>query len=255
MKKTTSVFTFLFSSFSLFSQATDSLYYYRENGDKEWWYVQQDVFSFRMQNGLAYSDPETDMSVVDALYQRPNSSRKINLMEFRPESNGSQRETERDKPRSRPGFECEFLVLSKDKNALKSENKWKTTDDLLLVVFRDPGISAQEVTQFMNRNDLLPYHTPSNSLPSEGTWTYAFRLKPNKCGQTNTVQKAKEVFEQEAALVKICSPNLRVYEPACEVLSYEYSNLYADPNKLWWLENTGEGILNGQTGTEDADID
>ena len=245
----------LYNSFLIFAQNTDSVYYYRENGEKEWWYIQEDVFSFRMLNGLTYSNSETDTSIVDSVYQRSNSSRKINVMEFRPESNDTQREIEKNKPRNRPDFECEFLVLSKNKLATKIENKWKTTDDLILVVFRDPGISSNEVAQFMNRNDLMPYHVPSINLPQEGTWTYIFRLKPNKCGQSNTIEKAQEIFKKENALVKICSPNLRVYEPACEVLSYEYSNLYPEANKLWWLENTGEEILNGQVGTADADID
>ncbi|MGV3631308.1 MAG: S8 family peptidase [Bacteroidota bacterium] len=253
MKKIAVLFTFLSFKLFLFTQNTDSVYYYRENGEQEWWYIQKDVYSFRMQNGLAYNDPETDMSIVDALYQRQNSSRKINVMEFRPESNDNQREVEKNKPRTRPGFECEFLVLSKDKNALKAENKWKTTDDLLLVVFRNPGISSSEVAQFMNRNDLLPYHTPSNSLPHEGTWTYAFRLKPTKCGQTNTIQKAKEVFEQESALVKVCSPNLRLIEPACDYLP-ENDN-YSEENRFWWIDNNGGEVANDVNGTADADVD
>lgn len=241
-------------NFNLWSQDTDSVYYYRENGDKEWWYIQKDVFSFRLQNGLEYSNSETDMSVVDSTYQRKNSTRKMNLLEFRPNTNENQREIEKGRPRNQPNFECEFLVLTKDKLAPKSDNKWKTSDDIILVLFKNAGISNSEVAQFMSRNDLVPYHTPSNNLPSQGNWTYAFRIRTDRCGQTNSIKKAKEIFENESEIVKLCTPNLKVYEAFCDE-SYEYSNLYDAPNALWWIDNNGGQVHNSYFGDLDADVD
>ena len=254
MKKNVILFLTIAWAFQSFSQNADSIYYYRENGEKEWWYIQKDMFSFRLQNGLEYTNPETDFDVVDSVYHKNNSTRKLNILEFKENSNDGEREIEKNKPRNRPNFECEFLVLTKDKFASKSEYKWKTSDDIVLVVFRDPGISNSDIAQFMNRNDLVPHHTPGNNLPSQVSWTHAFRIRPDKCGQVSSIQKAKEIFENENALVKICSPNLKVYDSHCEVIQSN-TEVYSENNKMWWLENTGEEIINGQTGENDADVD
>lgn len=253
MKKIAISLLILASCYYSLSQNTDSVYYYRENGEKEWWYIQKDVFSFRLQNGLEYTNSETDFSIVDSVYHKNNSTRKLNILEFKETSSSVEREIEKNKPRNRPNFECEFLILTKDKFATKSEQKWKTSDDIVLVVFRNPGISGSEVAQFMNRNDLVPEHTPSNDLPSQVSWTYAFKIRTDKCGQVNAIQKAKEIFENETALVKICSPNLKVYESHCEIIESNTA-IYGENNKMWWLENTGEEVVNGQVGTLGADI-
>lgn len=242
-------------SLNINAQSVDSVFYYNESGQQEWWYIQKDVYAFRTINGLPYTGTDANMSVVDQKYHEPNTPRKLNIMEFKPTSTDPQKVTEKNKVRIKPTFECEFPVITKEKTLDKSFNKWKTVDDYILIVFRDSYISSSDVSQFAIRNDLILVHQPSNALPQDYSWTYIFRLGPTRCGSSDPITVAKEIYVNESAIVKISEPNIRTFTSDVCMTVNEMSLDAARPNKLWHIENTGLPVWLTFSGTIDADAD
>lgn len=249
----------LFCSTALFALSgaaqLDSVFFYDHNGNQRWYYVQKDVYSFRLQNGQEYEDPNIDMNVVDRKYHQTGGQRKLNVVEFKNTSLEPGREIEKNRARNKPNFECEFLVLSEEKDASKDEGKWVTSDDILIVSFHDPHISQSQVQAFANRNDLLISHSPSNQLDDNYKWSYLFKVKNNKCLLKNTIDIAKEIYENEHNILDYVYPNLSTvkFESCTPVNEMSLDTWQVD--KFWHIRNNGQNIFNGRTGLAGADAD
>lgn len=243
-------------------------FYYNPDGTKEIWYKQQDVFAFRMINGLPYTG-SFDQNIVESVDHKSNTYRRINEMHFKPTATPVQKQTERNKARNKPNFECEFLVITKQPNLDKTYNKWHSTNDMVMVTFRDPNISMSEIQQFKIKHDLILDYKPSNKLPLEMRTTYIFRLGPTKCGsQKDAITTAKEIFEQDSFRVKIAEPSIQLYKEPAMVPNQDDNSASSaafcssislnEPSKsrMWQIDNDGSSIIwNGQIGTADADAD
>jgi hypothetical protein len=58
----------------------DSTYFYNDNGTKNWWYVQKDVFLYRMNTGACYT--MSPNSTIDECKHLTNTLRKHNRLKF-----------------------------------------------------------------------------------------------------------------------------------------------------------------------------
>lgn len=243
-------------SICLYAQ-TDSVYYYDHQGNKVWYYVLEDVYSFRLQNGKAYQNSDMDMNVVERNYHKPYNTRQINVMEFKESSPKTGRQTERIRVRELPEFECEYPVLGKLRKLTKEEQPWYTTNDILLVAFADPHISQADVQAFANRNDLIIAHRPENGLDPDLSWTYLFYIQKNKCLVQDPVSKAGQIYEQEHEMLDYVYPNIAAAEiHSCTPVN-EMGKFSNQPDALWQLRNQGQTVvIDGiaYAGTADADV-
>lgn len=252
------------------AQNTDSVYYFNPDGTKEYWYVQKDMYAFRMVNGQPYTDTY-DAAIVEKIDHTINTGRKLNEMHFKNASNETGRTIEKDKVRNHPNFECEFSVLTKNKDLDKSHGRWHTTNDHVLVTFRDNNFSQSELQQFKNKHDLILDYQPSNKLPDGFDKTYVFRLGSGKCGNhIDAIETAKQIWLQDNDKVKIAEPGIRLYKQP-EILANNLDNTIAFPNgayctgltfqeqnltKMWHIDNDGtNNVWGGNVGTADADAD
>ncbi len=246
--------TALISLNSISQAEADSVFHYDQNGNEVWYYIQKDVYSFRLQNGQEYVEPNIDMNVVDTKYHQSGGQRQLNVVEFKNTSPESGRLIERERARNKPNFECEFPVVTKEKNVSKDLSKWATSDDVLIVAFSDPHISQNEVQAFANRNDLILIHKPSNDLNNNYIWSYLFSIQKIKCGVTNPITTAKEIYSNEDAIVEYVFPNITSIEfSTCTTVND--MNIGNQPDALWQIRNNGGNIYNSQSGTTDADAD
>ncbi len=57
----------LFFSINLFAQL-DSISYNNPDGSKNWWYIQKDVYAFRLINGQEFNVNTLNASIVDSIH-------------------------------------------------------------------------------------------------------------------------------------------------------------------------------------------
>ena len=227
-----------FVSMLTLSAQIDSVYYYNPDSTKEMFYVQKDMYNFRLANGAEFNLSSSN-AIVDEIQHLLKTPRKLNLIKF---TNGV---TEADIQNfistnlNIPEFEFAAKVMSKDINSLTdySQEKFLTTDDLLLVTFKDPLISQADIDAFMNRHDLILEQAPLAGLSSAASWSYEFRLIYNlENYDRNTIDVCKKIFEEENDIVKISVPSITYLDDAdnfSTIAEIDYYNNIT-PNEMQW---------------------
>jgi subtilisin family serine protease len=242
MKKTIFTLIALAISSMCFAQANDSVYFY-VNGIPYWLYIQHDVYTFRMQNGAEYAGSINPTIVVDFKYDDPRTSRQVNQFFFSSTSTEKEREDVKEEVRATAGFEAEFLTLTHSPNLDFTYNEWKSTNDLVLVLFQDPEITPTEVDNFADTYNLTLMHAPENPQPPN-RYTYIFKVNSQKDLTQTTAEAAAEIYEEASSIVYWIEPDF-------VMLPTLFSN---DPyfGAQWHIKNTSQCIGQQPTGTPSA---
>ena len=250
-------FTFLvlmaaFGSHAQFS-IPDSTYVYDENGQKVWYYIQKDVFTFRLSGDAEYTGPVNN--AVDNQDYWIDVPTHFNEIRFNPSSPMMQRYSQMMQVYSQSDYEISSVALTKNASADYTQQEYYRTDDRIMVRFHDPNIAQTTIDNFMTTYSLALEHQPDPGLPSTVAWTYVFKIIPVKGEETNSVKLAQQINENEPALVKLAEPNMYATFPlACQPTT-EVGQLIAGTNGTWHIRNDGSTIWNGMSGTNDADAD
>ena len=233
----------------------DSVYWYVK-GQPQYWYVQQDVWAFRLITGEKYT-ATFDQNIIKEIEHRRDKPRKVNEVYFKPGSTPADRAKERKRIEQHPKFQCAFKVITRYKSEVNNRlaMKWLSTSDIINVIFNDPDPSQAAIQQFKTKYGLFTEHVPDPALPKVGnsSWTYAFGVNNNFCQTRTSVSVSALIIEQDAALVKIAEPLIEPNEPSQAI---EFQQFTTDPyfDDSWHIKNTGQ-CVEGVTGTADADCD
>ncbi len=245
------------NSFSQVSIPPDSSFYYNENGTKNWWYLQKDVFLYRMTSGTCYTMATNP--TIDECKHLFATNRKQNRIKFSAAATPMQKAIIINSIGTTTGFESASPAVSKTKNVPYTAGTFNETNDLILVRFTPTALNtATALTAFMTRNNLSLYHQPLSSLPFPKKWTYIFKInldpKNKPYGDVFTV--AQYVFTNEVGFVLSCEPDMNMYvtSGSCEQVT-EYANNTASgtPDGLWHIRNQGQTAYNTFVGTAGSD--
>lgn len=137
-----------------------------------------------------------------------------------------------------------------------SKKKYYPTDDLILVVFKNPSISESELSNFMKKYNLDLVYKPSSDLPSGYSWTHIFKLREHPQNKfLTTISLSNKINENEPDLVGLSEPNsFSAIPSACDAVD-ELSSSPDNNNYTWYINNDGGTVYNGHNGVADADAD
>ena len=253
--KTVVTFLFIFGTFlisnKIFAQV-DSVFWY-VNGHKDYWYIQQDVWVFRLINGQQYTS-NCDPNVVEKVVYRDGAKQKYNEIHFKDNSIPNQREIEKQKIRADHLFRCELPVINKDRYEINNRIKknWMVVDQQILVTFIDDNPTNSIINNFKAKWGLILVHTPKRGLIPRGA--YVFELINNQCNLNKTsISLSADIYAQDGgSVVKIVDPNIHLN------VIISAPDPYFD--NLWHITNTGQCVTKGivsttGNGTPDADCD
>ena len=184
---------------------------YDINGNKNWYYIENDIYCFKLKDEIKYSG-ETTMS-VDTLKYWKNVTSKFNEIQFRPNASINSRMNQIIEIQNSPNFVMSSVALTSKKPSNSKKNNYNQTDDRILITFNNPNINKSEVQTFAKKYNLNVIHQPNSSLPRSLNWTYVFKFKPIEKGMT-TIKLAQIINEHEAKLVKFAEPNIYSVIPA-----------------------------------------
>lgn len=184
----------------------DSVYLYQENAQKEWFYVQKDVFCFNLIDNSNYNGYLPGF--VDTIFSYSNSYSNFNAVYFSSSSTITERLGFENYIKNLDGFKSIAWTISRTQNEYQGYNFY-LTDDVIMVTFNDPLLQLSEIDSFASKYGLELVYQPPSSLPNEVSWTYSFILKnhPNNKNLT-TIKLAQEINEQEDTLVMLADPNV-----------------------------------------------
>lgn len=155
--------------------STDSTYTYNENHQKEWHYIQKDVYCFKLKDEAKYSN--YDNEAIDTILYWNNVTSKFNEVHFNKTSTLSQRKEIINQIRSLSDFEVESYALTKERDKEYNEHRFFQTDDKILITFQNKTIDEHTVLDFANKYNLELIYKPSERLPKNLDWSYTFRIK------------------------------------------------------------------------------
>ncbi|MCO5269931.1 MAG: S8 family serine peptidase [Brumimicrobium sp.] len=232
----------------------DSVYLYNKEHQKDWYYVQKDVFSFNFTDNSIYN---YDLpGYIDSTSTYSNSFSIFNFVYFSNTSTKEQREEFINSLKSLENFKSYAWSISKTKDAHYSENKYYPTDDLILVTFKDPNLSSIKVNNLANKYNLKLVYEPIEGLPEEVSWSYIFQLKEStEIDSMATINISAKINENEIDLVKLAEPNAFSVEPLICQPTTEMALTPGNIRGTWHIRNTGDVIWNGPSGKNDADAD
>ena len=266
MKKIYPLLIALLFCLNVFAQV-DSVYWYVK-GQQDYWYIQQDVWAFRMVNGEAWTD-QLDNNIVEQCNHREDVQRQLNEIHFKQNTTVAEREQIRNIIRIHPRFDCEFPVITKFRDEINQHScklnglnggkkNWMLTDDVILVVFHNPDPSSSTVNTFKSKYNLTIVHQPKAALPKVGSssWTYAFGLNPTICKSRTAISVSAQIYENESSIIKIVEPKVEPNDALQDAaptgqISIQTADTYYD--QAWHIKNTGQCVAGGVTGTNDAD--
>ncbi len=255
------IFNVLFSviAINVFAQISipaDSSFYYNANGTKNWWYLQKDVFLYRMNSGTCYT--MSPSPVIDFSEHLCATVRKQNRVKFNATATPMQKALLINSVSSAIGFESAGIAMSQMKNASYSVSAFIETNDIILVRFTNAKlINEASLANFMKRNNLSLYHQPDATLPNANSWTFLFKINNNPSGTPfgDVFKIAQYVFTNEVGFVTNSEPDMKIYEPhTCEIVT-EFANNSAagNPDGLWHIRNQGLPAYGGASGTAGSD--
>lgn len=240
----------VFMTMNTFSQI-DSVFYYNPNGTKNWWHVQQDVISFHCTNNGQYSGNFNPNHVINQLFWSQDS-RKMNEVHLSPTCLPGNVAQVIGQIQSSPNFELFSYAITKTPNVPCDLNEYYTTDDQILVLFHNTP-SQSNIQYLEQQYDLEIIHTPSSSLPSQGNYTYVFKVHIQKDQLSTPFEVSQEIFENESNLIYAVKPN--VYYRGAELCVSENVLDPSGSKGTWYINNDGGIVWNNTNGTNDADVD
>lgn len=183
----------------------DSTYFFNPDSTKNWWYVQNDVFSFRLNNGNEYTD-SYNTSIINSITYFPYSTSKQNAVRFNPQSTMSQRVNKMASIKAESSVKYVTIAITQIKASQNdySQEDYKRLNNHIIVNFDDPDVTESEVDDFMDRNNLELIHEPSPTLPS-ANWSYIFKVIS---GYANTFEACQSIFVSEYGFITRCIPNI-----------------------------------------------
>lgn len=232
---------------------SDSIYIYDENKQKDWYYIQKDVINVNLTDNSILNINLPDY--VDTIYNYDNSYSVFNTICFSNESTEMERLNFINTIINLTNFNSIALEISREQETY-DKYKHYPTDDLIMVTFKDPGLSLSEIESFGQKYNLTLVYTPSPNLPSEVSWTYVFQNKTPRSIEYTSIYLSNIINENESDLVELAEPNTFSVKPySCDVPIEELSDSPDNNNYTWYIQNDGGDIYNGDIGTPDADAD
>ena len=229
---------------------TDSTYTYNENRQKEWNYIQKDVYCFKLKDEAKYSN--YDNEAIDTVLYWSNVTSNFNEVHFNKNSSLSERKEVIDQIRNLADFEMESYALTKERNKRYDEHGFFQTDDRILITFQNKTIDEQTVSEFGNRYNLELIYKPSERLPKSLDWSYTFRIKSKS--DLTTIKLAQILMEEEQNVIKLAEPNVYSVIPLNCITKSEMDPNLDGPFSTWHIHNEGQSeIYNNQNGTNGAD--
>lgn len=257
MKKIVTSLSFSFLIFINFatsqSYMTDSVYIYNEKGVPEWYYIQKDVFCFALTDNSKYTG--TLSPCVDTLVFYSNGHTLFNEINFNATSTDLQRHNQFLQIQDSPNYGVLSVALTKIDTATYTSQKYYRTDDKILITFNNPLLDYNTINVFASTYNLELVHKPSTLLNKSVSWTYVFRLIPNRKKPITTIKLAQILNENESTLIKLAEPNVYSVEPLTCTPTAEVGLTPGNINGTWHIRNTGGIIWGGQAGVNNADAD
>lgn len=236
--------------------STDSTFTYNENRQKEWHYMQKDVYCFKLKDEAKYTGQEHfSNGIVDTILYWKDVTSKFNEVHFNKNSTLIERESTINEIQSLPNFVIGSFALTKTPNLSYDSSKYFPTDDRILITFKNKRIDKNTISNFARKYHLELLYSPLSSLPKDLYWPYTFRFNPHN-KQLTSIQLAQLLVKNESNLIKIAEPNIYSVTPLDCITKNEMSSVFDGNYSTWHIRNTGqENILNNQYGTNDADAD
>lgn len=233
----------------------DSSFYYNPNGTKNWWYLQKDVFLYRMLSGACHT--MSPNSTIDACEHLTSRIRKQNRIKFNPNATPIQKAMVINAIGTSTAFESASPAVSKTKNLNYSANQFVETNDLIIVRFSNEALNTPTaLPAFTLRNNLAIYHQPYSNLTNPNSWSFIFRINADpRAKPFGTVfEICQYIWQNDSGFVTSCEPDMKLYEPNCEVVQ-EFSNnaTSGTPDGLWHIRNQGQIAYNTFSGLAGAD--
>ncbi|MBA2613952.1 MAG: S8 family serine peptidase [Bacteroidetes bacterium] len=258
MKKNLTLILFSILCLRTFAQLPaippDSTFYYLPDGSKSWWYVQKDMASFRLMNGVAYTG--TQPTYLDTVKHMPSTTRKQNLIKFKSTATIMQKAMFINSVSTATNYEWFAPVVSQVNNLPYTSDQWVNTADLILVKFKNVNLTQTDIVNFMSRNNLTLDHQPSSSLPTPNSWTFIFKINKDSKGKPygDVFSVCQYIFVNEAGYVTHCEPGMYLYKPTVCTLPNEFTawGSTSYPDALWHIRNQGNNV-NIATGIAGAD--
>lgn len=233
----------------------DSVFYYNPNGTKNWWYVQQDVITFRCDNNQQYSGNFNPSLILNQEYWA-NDGRKMNEIHLTPSCSPMDAALMINSIRTSSEFDVFSLAVSKTVGLTCSAGEYTKSDDQLLVVFKN-SVTQGQLNSFQQQYKLELIHAPDPSIANLAYWTYVFKVISRKAGSTMTsFEVAQEIFENEPTLVYSVEPNLYTESGLNCTIVDEMLLSPAGIFGSWHIRNQGTDVIyGGSAGIADADAD
>lgn len=231
----------------------DSIYVYNANKQKDWFYIQKDVFCFNLNDNSTYNGNLPDF--IDTLFTYSNSYSVFNAVCFSETATDLMKNNFINEIINSNKFNTLAYGIS-PKQEKYSKKKYYPTDDLLLVVFNNPSIPDSDLAYFTQKYNLDLVYKPSSDLPSGYSWTHIFKLREHSKEKILTsVSLSNQINENEPNLVKLAEPNSFSAIPfACDAIN-ELSASPDNNNYTWYIGNDGGTVYDGHNGVADADAD
>lgn len=246
-------FLLLFGVSTSYAQIPDSTYIYDQYGVQHWYHIQKDVYCFKLSAEAEYTGT-VNPCVANQEYW-DNAPTKFNEINFSPTSSYLQRYNQVMQLQGLSDYEISSVALTKNATEDYTSQKFYRTDDRILITFNDPLLNISSINAFATTYNLELVHEPSSALPNSVSWTYIFRLIPNRDKPMTTIELAQTINENESALVKLAEPNMYSVEQLDCTPTTEVGLTPGGTNGTWHIRNTGGVIWGGQSGINDADAD
>lgn len=241
--------TFIFGQINL----PDSIYIYNEAKQKDYFYIQKDVFCFNFSDNSVL-DIELP-SYVDTVFSYDNSYSTFNAVCFSNSCSEIERFNFVNYIMGLENFNSVAMGISPQQE-IHAKQMYYPTDDLILVTFKDPKLSISEIEKFGQRYNLTLVYSPRPKLPSSVSWTYVFQNKTPRTIEHTTIYLSNIINEAETELVELAEPNtFSAFPLSCEAPIDEMNESPDNNNYTWYINNEGGNIFNGDIGIADADAD
>jgi len=233
----------------------DSTYIYKENGSKEWYYIQKDVYCFKLSSDTPYNGGVN--SCVSVLDYWNNTSTKFNEICFDPNSSVFSRALQVNSIQGMSDYAISSYALTKASDSTFEAQKYYRTDDLIMVTFNDPLLDNVSIDNFKATYSLeMDYEPPFANLSNTVSWAYTFKIVPIKGQELNSIDLAQKINQNEPTLVKLAEPNMYATSSlACSPTTEVGLIISSGINGTWHIQNTGGVVWNGYNGVPDADAD
>lgn len=159
------------------TMSDDSVYIYNSEGQKEWHYLQKDVYCFRLSNEEKFTETY-DRNLIDTIVYWEGVTSKFNEIHFNNTASLSQKESYILELKQRSNFEIGAFALTKTPQLSYYDSKYYPTDDRILITFKNKRIENATILKFAEKHQLELIYAPPTSLPKDLNWSYTFRYKP-----------------------------------------------------------------------------